>query len=1416
MDGADSPSNSKVIVQCADPHHLFDNLEPRLSARSPLKNLHWKSPKRPLRSISNLNISLTREDKSVGPQSNVRRHQIPGLRETPYVKLYLLRCDDKETYKEKARKDVRQWVKAQTPGNDGKSTSKTQEDHDAFEWLIVHVVLPNTPAASQPRSFKSISLETADSTDSVNSKSKWSGKSSSTILDKLKADFNSSSKSPINRVAQVRLLEPNDKSTPLTPAELEEQWQDLVECLKACILRSFDARVSQYEADIRERDSQRNLPGWNFCTFFVLKEGLAKGFESVGLLEDALAVYDELSLGLDGLVKDQAQKHDNDDSGALLSFSKESKSLLRAALDPETRPVSPQNLDSNCELEHILTADRHSFPFDAERKNYRNLILSNDVSALDLRIYLFTREMEILTRQGRADLNASELTKTGANLNVIADLTERAVQFINLAARSLRLELYSAWGGQEGLTSEELLTQRTVTGNIVSTWEWRAVMQILGWVVPLLGMNLEYGTGTLTIDALELVDAKATDQAAETHSNVQRWSLTPDPRLSSRERSQERNNRNSVMPNGAHSQQVISRRPGFERLALWVSKLVIMARNTMETLEIVRPWVTEMKRITLNSAKENYMKAANGDLEVHSNSDKGDDNPTSSHKELIAGLESSTLMAAAASKSTFLTLYALLSTFAFRIITHTKSTTTRQQILIDLVQMEYAQGHHTVAARYLQSILGQLPRPSYRPADGHLLRMYADCLRHLDKPNDRARCLISCLQWISRGPFGSSFGISSSTKQHYADQLFEVVANVSAITLPLTNLFHISSVSRTISHHQGKDGFMLSVDLRPLSGISTPPLDDIRLRLASRDGNEPQHIHLKLFKKVPIEADGTKVLLETATTTHGWYTPDEVEVHIGNMRLVHHFASSHSDESAPSDEFFGIGSQIVPLLVYPCYRCLEVRIIPSPVFHLAEMRRFWVQIRPGLNTIKQCKLRLKTATAGLRLNIHDSKLLGDNQPSSTSLRTVREGDVLMILLENMESECTKEIEIPYTMEIQSEPSVTIRIDANYETDRGTFTLYDTAVVNIILPVTVNVQDVFRSSCMYSRFTISPSTLVPLHLISCKLEDNEAYDVVLGGGLDQGAVVFPKHPASWTVRLVPKHDSMVSSTQRLTLTVDFLSLDDIILTVLEEDFTSEVLKTPYAYAARLLVSHLLNRVRTTWTEQDLEVAGLSQEIEIWKMEDADWDSVLWAFDRKTRAGIEGWLQSWHRRVEPIKFTFAKTTRRQLRLHVDVNPPPVLVSASLEVEGLSRPARCTARIGQPMMAELILRLANSRETEVEGWFEVVAPSDSWLIGGRRKGSVQLSREPVQIPLVLFPQRLGPVLLPTITVKCRKQTKSSSGGADGWTEVPGDVYNAKLGRSIPVTPNLRSTTVEVFGAIPDEGMGRLVSSEMRDGRD
>ena len=48
-------------------------------------------------------------------------------------------------------------------------------------------------------------------------------------------------------------------------------WAELMNKIKDGVLSGFDSAVSQREDEVKRSEGQRQMPGWNFCTFFILK-----------------------------------------------------------------------------------------------------------------------------------------------------------------------------------------------------------------------------------------------------------------------------------------------------------------------------------------------------------------------------------------------------------------------------------------------------------------------------------------------------------------------------------------------------------------------------------------------------------------------------------------------------------------------------------------------------------------------------------------------------------------------------------------------------------------------------------------------------------------------------------------------------------------------------------------------------------------------------------------------------------------------------------------------------------------------------------------------------------------------------------------------------------------------------------------
>ncbi|PSR94078.1 hypothetical protein PHLCEN_2v4506 [Hermanssonia centrifuga] len=285
-----------------------------LLSQLPLRNLHWKSVSRPaIRTIQELPLNFVAADTVRDEHTS----QIPQtLLERPLLSAYIVVCEDTETYKNTVRKQIKDW-----------HTSTTQRKHQ--EWLIIHIVRPDTKSAGA-RIFQM----------------------KASVLDKIKADFNTD-----KRDRCVQLVWSSDQENPTA-------WADLIGKVKDGILSAFDMAVLQREDEVRRSEGQRQMPGWNFCTYFILKESLAFSFEGMSLYEDALDTYEELE-------------------ELFFQVRREKTLTWFGSL------ISPSSKDDSAPLLSVT------------KKPYRELILANSISVFDFRVYLLARQCALWSKMSR-------------------------------------------------------------------------------------------------------------------------------------------------------------------------------------------------------------------------------------------------------------------------------------------------------------------------------------------------------------------------------------------------------------------------------------------------------------------------------------------------------------------------------------------------------------------------------------------------------------------------------------------------------------------------------------------------------------------------------------------------------------------------------------------------------------------------------------------------------------------------------------------------------------------------------------------------------------------------------------------------------------------------------------------------------
>ncbi|THH18490.1 hypothetical protein EW146_g2511 [Bondarzewia mesenterica] len=311
-------SSRRALVTYAAPLSFLSSdhwqqIQIGLASHLPLRNLHWKPATRPsIRTIQELELKLVALDSVRDELTS----QVPStLLEKPLLNLYVVICEDNETYKASVRKQIKDW-------------HITVSQRKNQEWLIVYVIRPDARAAAS--GFFQIK---------------------GTVLDKIRADFNTDKR---DRCVQLAWTTGQDN-----PAA----WADLISKIKDGVLSAFDWAVAQRVEEVKRSESQKLMPGWNFCTFFILKESLASSFEGMNLYEDALLQYDELEISFANVLREKS----------LLWFG----TLIAAQPKDDSMP--------------LLSIDK---------KSYRDLILANSISVFDFRIYLLARQCALLGKLG--------------------------------------------------------------------------------------------------------------------------------------------------------------------------------------------------------------------------------------------------------------------------------------------------------------------------------------------------------------------------------------------------------------------------------------------------------------------------------------------------------------------------------------------------------------------------------------------------------------------------------------------------------------------------------------------------------------------------------------------------------------------------------------------------------------------------------------------------------------------------------------------------------------------------------------------------------------------------------------------------------------------------------------------------------
>lgn len=1279
----------------------------------------------------------------------------------------------------------------------------------------------------------------------------------------MRSDYGSSSKANVDRIAQIRIGindVPYDLLPRVVPAvptgymETEEDakvaWADLIDMFKRLILASFDMRVTQYEEDIKEKDAMRSLPGWNFCTFFILKEGLARGFESVGLVDDALVGYDELSVGLDTIIQEQAAADFAEvHGGSLLPHTPDIKKIAQAAMVAASTGTLEFDDEETVDLQSSTNEQEPQEKFDdipisVMKKPYRDLILSNNVSIFDFRCYIFARQIALLLRLGNAWSTREELlakvkeqqdsilhgvaprapppqpTDESENLSMLAEICKRTLEFIPAVSQVMRRDVIAALADQRkleagGVTPATTLPYETlvseVAENIVASFAFSIAQQILAQT---------------STKALPIPPATTTTTGDEGQEQKSRESI-PDPktmmhpaRTTSLRVSTAGDSRLPPLPSPnffpgpgnrrastADVQDTINQhhhKSGQEDLAARRAELYALSRNILEECGKKRGWSDGWSSApVIGETGLQEMEDVNLD----------DDLPPSptlktiaqSAELTLAGIENKLLRTALDTKEDFYRLYEMLTDKSLRHYTVAGHTHSVLANMADLAVMKYYLEDYSAAASYFLRTTPFYGESGWSLLELSMLVMYSKCLRDLKRDDIYVKVMLKLLSKAANSEkerieeIGSIKVGQKPAKEFAENELFkgflpDFLAAAKSfdkeVKHPLQNFFTHIEVEGTPAYDNDQDSFTLTLVLRSVLADALP-VDKAFLRIITTGGRE---MWLESEKELELKPGRNKIQLRCMSMSPGAYEVDRVQLNSGPLKL------SFERQAFQPIERDAVNLRNPYVSLYQRTDTLDLRVEPSTVTQLDRNYAMDLELTTGWNEVESCEIRVRSATGGLRLLTAEAQILGtteQEQPASS--------EPGLFLFKSLAARSSVRARIPFTTE-QDAPSVSIKVEVKYTTSRGTFTLSKMPSIPLALKLGVNVQDVFKHTALFSRFTVSTATQSPLRLFKSELIESDVFESRFGVPPANPVVIFPKQPASLIYKINRIAGSRIgpNTNKTMYLKLSYSVLQDEIRDNIRDSLTEALKDTELRVYSRLLVSSVLDRVKGDLTAYDLERSATLGELPLSFLTEVKWQKQFTGLGT-TPAGeslpvlMAQFIVNWTRKTQKIPAMRQVDPAQQqcILIPVDVPSIPVVHTADIRLQrpipSLVEPAdefeAPVVCVNQLLPATLHLKwtrvwdtskldtgsgaAAGTSSAEEEGAgdefsYDVTAPSDTWLVGGRKKGHFVIpgrnasdeegggdlmSSSPINeadIPLVLIPLREGYLPYPSVEVR------------------------------------------------------------------
>lgn len=498
-------------------------------------------------------------------------------------------------------------------------------------------------------------------------------------------------------------------------------------------------------------------------------------------------------------------------------------------------------------------------------------------------------------------------------------------------------------------------------------------------------------------------------------------------------------------------------------------------------------------------------------------------------------------------------------------------------------------------------------------------------------------------------------------------------------------------------------------------------------------------------------------------------------------------------------------------------------------------------IHTGWNSVKRCEIRVKPATGGLRFLTTEAAFVG------SSMEFAKPPEAGVFCFDAIAADTVVTIRFPYSVE-QDVADVFAKIEATYVTEADdTFHLAKSLAIPVALALGVNVQDVFKHHALFSRFNVSTASASPLRLYKSELLRSDLFDSSFGVPPANPVFIFPKQPASlmYKVKRIPGAKAGKKGGGRtMYLKLDYSLLEVEMEELIRRSLQSALETTPLTQYSKLVVATAWREFKSKMLPRDLEQATLLGEMTTKSLRDVAWEKHFAGIGGAPGVGehaaeeLSAFLRTWQQANGRLAIPTSGTVDpSSILIPVEIPALSVLHTADIRLQSLipspiaadstsgGLPTVCT---NQMLPATLHLKWTRIWDTDAsvrsdqEFSYEVTAPADTWLLGGRRKGhfvipgpsasspAETMTSTPeteAEIPLILIPLREGWLPYPLVEIR---EVVNTDGDGGQVTAQGCEVDLRNLGETVRVVGDRSGMTVSLDASGP--GGGPLVFESER----